>query len=99
MAESCGGALPDTSRSPISRVSWRYAPTAEVRWRKTLQFPKPGDAQCLRCLYLQRVSLSGRSIDGISWRCNPWDNFYRQKYRQKISLGGAMVKNMALHQP
>jgi hypothetical protein len=24
LAESCGGALPDTSRSPISRVSSRY---------------------------------------------------------------------------
>ena len=53
----------------------------------TPQFPKPGDAQCLRCLYLQRISLSGRSIDGISWRWNRGKIFTVRNTVKKFRLG------------
>ncbi len=53
----------------------------------TPQIPKPRDAQCLRCLYFQRILLSAKSIDGISWRWNRWKFFTVRDTVKKFRLG------------
>jgi hypothetical protein len=51
------------------------------------KIPKPGDLQCLRCFYLQRLSQSGSSIDGISWRWNRGKIFTVRFTVKKFRLG------------